>query len=113
MVFLEKLFKKPIIEEVLIACKWRCPDSLTVDIKSSADGGYVIFIKNFPGCATQAENGKEIFKMVHDAVYTYLGIPREYQPYMETYFPPEEMRKEFNITIPEKFLNKGLIFQRT
>ncbi len=80
---------------------------------NSEDGGYWAEVKNLPGCITQADNGTELFQMVNDAVYTYLDVPEEYIPFVPTYFPPEEVRKNLNIKIPESFLKKELVFQRS
>lgn len=104
--------KKDIVPEVLIAYKYKVPDNIDVFIRQSEDGGYVIDIKNLKGCITQAENGKEIFEMVNDALYTYLEIPTHYQPYMPTFFPTENVRKQFNIKIPKEYLEKELSIQR-
>jgi len=105
--------KKEIIPQVLIAYKWRFPERLEVSINSSKDGGYIVYVNSFPRCVTQAETGRELFEMVHDAVYTYLEIPQEYQPYMPTFFPPEELREKLNIKIPEKYLKEKMVLQRT
>ena len=108
------LFKKDeIIPEILITYKWRCPDEIEVSIKSSEDGGYIAYINNLPGCITQAENGEELFEMIHDSIYTYLEVPRRYQPFMPTYFPPEDLRQQLNIKIPEKYLKDKFVLQRT
>ena len=106
-------WKKKIIPQVLIAYKWRFPERIKVSIKPSQEGGYIAYIDNFPGCMTQAETGQELFEMVNDALYTYLEIPKEYQPYMQTFFPPEELRNELSIKIPEKYLREGFVLQRT
>lgn len=112
--FLHKIFNKGRIEpEVIIALRGRIPDSLDVVIKNSEDNGYWVDIKNLPGCFTQAENGKELFEMVNDAVYTHLDVPKKYVPFMPTFFPPEEVRKKFEIKIPSSFLEKNIILQRT
>lgn len=105
--------KKEIIPQVLVAYKWRFPDKIEVSIKPSEDGGYIGVVNNLPGCITQAENGGELFEMVHDALYTYLEIPNHYQPYMPTFFPPEELRKQLNIKIPEKYLKDAFVLRRT
>lgn len=105
--------KKEIISQVLIAYKWRFPEKLEISVNPSKDGGYIAYINNFPGCITQAETGQELFEMVNDALYTYFEIPKEYQPYMPTFFPPEELRNELNIKIPEKYLRKRFVLQRT
>jgi len=107
------LFRTRVILEALIAYKGRFPEELEVSIKPSQDKGYVIYVKNLPGCVTQAETGQEIFEMVNDAVYTYLQIPESYQLYMPAFFPPESERKEFNINIPAKYLKEDIVFQRT
>lgn len=107
-----RFFQKEIAPEVLIAYKWKLPDVLDVSIKPSEDGGYFVDVKNLSGCVTQAETGKEIFEMVNDAVYTYLGIPERYKAYMPTFFPPENVRKQFDIKIPTKFLEENLILKR-
>ncbi len=105
--------KNEIIPEILVAYKWRCPDKIEVSIQSSKDGGYVAHVNNLPGCMTQGENGEELFEMVNDSVYTYLEIPRHYQPYMPTFFPPEDVRKQLNMKIPDKYLNDKFVLQRT
>ena len=86
--------KKEIVPEVLTALRWKCPDEVKVIIKKSEDGGYFAMVENLPGCVTQAETGQELFEMVNDAVYTYLEIPKQYIPYMPTFFPTEEIRNE-------------------
>lgn len=108
------LFKKEeITSQATVAYKWRFPEHLQVSIKLSQDGGYIAKIENLPGCITQAETGKELFEMVHDAVYTYLRIPTSYQPYMPTFFPPEELRQKLSIKIPSQYLQGQLILERT
>lgn len=105
--------KEEIVQEVLMAYRWRFPEKLEVSLQSSKDGGYVACVKDFPGCITQAENSQEIFEMMHDAIYTYLQIPSRYQPYMPIFFPPEELRKQLKIKIPDKFLRENIVLQRT
>ncbi|MBU4056375.1 type II toxin-antitoxin system HicB family antitoxin [Patescibacteria group bacterium] len=107
------IFKEDIITEVLIANKGKFPDNISVSIAPSQDGGYIVNINELPGCITQAENGKEIFEMVNDALYAYFEVPKDYQPFMPVFFPPENERKQFNIEIPNQYLNKNLVFQRT
>lgn len=105
--------KKEVIPQVLIAYKWRFPESIKVSIKQSQEGGYIAYVDNFPGCMTQAETGQELFEMVNDALYTYLEIPKEYQPYMQTFFPPKELRDKLSIKIPEKYFREGFVLQGT
>ena len=104
---------RKIVPEVLFALRGRFPERIDVAVHDSEDGGYWIEIKNLQGCITQADTGIELFQMVNDAIYTYLDIPEEYTPFVPTYFPPEELRKNLNIKIPESFLQKDIVFQRT
>lgn len=106
------VFGKEIVQEVLIAHKYKFPSTISVSIKPSEDGGYIVNITDLKGCVTQAENGKELLEMVNDAIYTYLEIPREYQPYMPVFFPSEEQRKQFNIEIPKQYFDKNLVLQK-
>lgn len=110
---LYNLFKEDIIQEVLIANKGKFPDNISVSITPSQDRGYIVNITDLPGCITQAENGKEIFEMVNDALYTYFEVPKDYRLFMPVFFPSENERKQFNIEIPKQYLNKNLVFQRT
>ena len=114
--FLTKLhnliFKEDIIPEVLIAYKYKFPDNISVFIKSSQDGGYIVNINELRGCITQAENGNDVFEMVNDALYTYFEVPKHYQPFMPVFFPPEEQRKLFNIEVPKQYLDKNLVLQK-
>ncbi len=106
------IFRKKVVPEVKIALVGKFPDNLDVKIGLSRDGGYFAEIRNLPGCITQAQNGKELFEMVNDAVYTYLDVPTEYVPFVPTFFPSEEIRKAFDIKIPEKYLKEELKFAR-
>ena len=113
-----KFFKNPfksrkIVPGVLFALKGRFPEKADIVVHSSEDGGYWAEIKNLPGCITKAENGTELFEMINDAIYSYLDVPEEYIPFVPTYFPPEETRKNINIKIPENFLKKEIVFQRS
>lgn len=105
--------RKKIVPEVLTAYRWRVPDEIEVSVKASKDGGYIAYVKNLQGCVTQGETGEELFEMVNDAVYTYLQVPEEYRLYMPTFFPPEDVRQELGMKIPERFLEKDFTLQRT
>lgn len=104
--------KEKIVLEALVSYKWRFPEKLNVSLKASAEGGYIAYVEDLPGCITQAETGKELFEMVNDAIYTYLQIPEQYQIYMPVFFPPENTRKELNIEIPVKYLKESVLLQR-
>jgi len=105
-------FQKKIVRECLVAYHSRIPDSLDVKIRESKDGGYWVEISNLSGCMTQVDKGEELFEMVNDAVLTYFEIPQEYAPYLPVFLPPMEIREQFKIEIPAKFLNSQLILQK-
>ncbi len=110
--FFKRIFSdQQIVPEVRIAIMGELPDKIAVEFHKSKDGGYWAEIKNLPGCITQANSGQELFEMVNDAVYTYYDVPEKYFPYIQTYLPPEDIRKEMRIKIPDKFLNKELGFK--
>lgn len=96
--------KQEVVPQTLTAYKWRLPEELSVSLGRSKDGGYIVSVDNVPGCITQAETGQELFAQVNDALYTYFEIPKIYQPYMPIFLPPENLRSELNIHIPEKYL---------
>ena len=112
MINFDFLFKKEVVPEVLTALRWKFPDRINVTIKKSEDGGYFAVIENFSGCITQAETGQELFEMINDAIYTYLDVPLQYIPYLPSFLPPEEVRKKFNIEIPETFLGQEIALQQ-
>jgi predicted RNase H-like HicB family nuclease len=84
------LFTKKIDQELVLALRWKLPESLNVTFQKAEEGGFNVVINNFPGCFTQADNEKQVFEMVNDAVLTYLDIPEEYQPYMPSFFPEDD-----------------------
>lgn len=94
------IFRKRIIPEVLLSYKIKLPDKISVVIKNIGDDYYFVRITDLQDCVTQAK-AEEIFEMVNDAIYTYFEIPQEYQPFVQTYIPPENIRKELKIKIPE------------
>jgi predicted RNase H-like HicB family nuclease len=108
------LYKK-IRTDKKIELQKKFPDNLFVEIEPFDDGeGYYIRVKNLEGCntSTRSKDSKDIFEMINDAVYTYLEIPEDYQPFMPTYLPLEDVRKEFEEGIPADFLNKILTLSR-
>jgi predicted RNase H-like HicB family nuclease len=79
------------------------PGELTVDIYPSKDGGLVCEIKTFQGCLTQGNNLFELMEMIHDAVYTYLEIPKKYLRHMPIYNPSAKMAHDFSgFPLPSK-----------
>lgn len=84
------IFGKKIDQDVVLALKWKLPEKLDVALQKAEEGGFNIIIKTFPGCFTQANDEKEVFEMVNDAVLTYLEIPEEYQPFMPSFFPEDD-----------------------
>jgi predicted RNase H-like HicB family nuclease len=108
----ERLFSSPIDPEALVALRYKMPVSLSVSIHKDPSGKYVAKINKFNSLSrpltTQAQTGSELFEMVNDAVFTALDIPENYRPYMTAFFPPDEIRDQFAIKIPDKYLDKQL-----
>lgn len=109
MLMLQKLVSRKTVDpDVLFALKWKKPDTLQVYIQRT-DEGYFAKVTNLEGnVVTQAQTGLELFEMVNDAVYTYLEIPEQYRETLGYFMPPANVREQFKIEIPKKYLNKNL-----
>jgi predicted RNase H-like HicB family nuclease len=57
---------------------------------------------------TEADTGQELFEMLNDAIYEYLDIPTQYRELLGYYLPPENVREELKVAIPDKYLNKRI-----
>ena len=113
--FMFNFWFKKIRTDKKIELQKKFPDTLLVEIEPFDDGeGYYIQVKNLEGCntSTRSKDSKELFEMINDAVYTYLEVPEEYQLFMPTYLPLENVRKEFEEGIPADFLNKTLMLSK-
>lgn len=78
----------------------------TMIIKPSPEGGYVVNIKELPGCLTQGETLEEAIEMIEDAKQAWIDIAL--QDNLEIPEPTtEEYSGKFNIRIP-KSLHKDL-----
>lgn len=98
--------------ELIVAFNSRIPNEISVNIYPSKDGGYIAEVKDIDHCLTQVESGKDLVKMVNDAMHTSLDIPEEYRDYVVSYLPPKEVQEKFDIKIPGKYLNRELIMQK-
>ena len=88
------------------------PRHITVKVERSADGGFYVQVKSFPGCVTQADSLSELIEMLNDAVRVYFEIPKAYLPFMPTYlplikdaqrldiFPIQERKTELKLDLP-------------
>jgi len=114
MSFIDFLFriKEPIRPELIVAFNSKIPDSITVRIYPSKDGGYIAAIENIDNCVTQSDSGKEMIEMVNDAMHTSLGIPEEYKNLVTHFQPSQEIIEEFGMTIPDKYLNRNFIMEK-
>lgn len=91
------------------ALLWKTPDQIQVLIRKS-DDGYFAKLVNFEkdNVITEAETGQELVEMVNEALYDHLGIPKVYREAMGYFLPPESVREEMKIKIPNKYLNKEI-----
>lgn len=100
--------KKHVDQDVLFALKWKKPQTIEVMIRKT-DDGYFAKVVNLDGnVVTQAKTGLELFEMVNDAIYEYLEIPYQYRESLGYFMPPEDVRDQFKIEIPKKYLNKNV-----
>jgi hypothetical protein len=107
----------PVDPEVLTALRFKLPQALVVSIHEDPSGQYVAKVQDKDRIAfgkplvTEGETGQELFEMVNDVVFTILDIPENYREYMTTFSPPENIRQELAIKIPDKYLDKefGLV----
>lgn len=106
---LDKLLgKKRIDPDVLFALEWKKPSKITVRIER-AGNGYFAVVTNIGGnVVTQAEDGMRLVEMVNEAVYDYLDIPVQYRAELGFFMPPEEVREQFQLEIPKKYLGKEI-----
>lgn len=52
------------------------PEKLDVKIEITPDGYFVLSSETLPGFITEANNGKELMRMVNDAILTYYDVPK-------------------------------------
>jgi hypothetical protein len=95
--------------EIFRALLWKKPDHIQVLIRKS-DDGYFAKLVNFSddNVVTEADNGQELVEMVNEALYDYLDIPEIYRAEMGYFLPPEGVREEMKIEIPNKYLDQTL-----
>ncbi len=100
-------------EDELFALSWKKPEQLDVFIEE-ADGGYYAKINNYKGdnVSTWAPNGEELVRLVNELLYDYLEVPVSCREYYGYFLPPADVRKEFSIEIPQKYLNKEIKLAR-
>jgi len=107
-----RLFAPQVDRETLLALRYKLPVTLSVSISEDPSGKYVARISKSDvfhrDIVTEGETGQELFEMVNDAVFTALDIPEDYRGYMTVFSPPQEIRDQFAIKIPKKFLDKDL-----
>ena len=100
-------------EDELFALSWKKPEHLDVLIEK-ADGGYYAKINNYKGdnVSTWAPNGEELVRLENELLYDYLEVPVSCREYYGYFLPPADVRKEFSIEIPQKYLNKEIKLAR-
>jgi hypothetical protein len=98
----------PVDPETVVALRHKLPDKIFVSIHEDPAGKYVAKIEYIMGRAfsTEGETGDELIDMVNDAMFTVLGIPEPYRPYMGGFEPTEEVRKAIKADIPKQYLDR-------
>lgn len=63
---------------------------LTVAVAESMDGGYVGYVEELPGCATQGETMDELWESMHDVIPAFIeAMVREFREKQ----PPQHIGK--------------------
>lgn len=106
---LGRLFGEEIDQEELFALQWKVPSSISVFITRDPNGTYVAKVESSAHyfkrpIVTQGATGQELFEMVNDAVLTVIDIPESYRKSIGAFLPPDEVRNEMSITIPDRYL---------
>lgn len=69
-------FFVPAKHPAIIKSKYNIPTSLNMKIRFTNDGYFVLTCDELPGLITEAKDGKELIKMLNDAVLTYFDVPK-------------------------------------
>lgn len=56
--------------------KYGIPDRLSMKIRFTRDGYFVLTCNELPGLITEAKDGKELIYMFNDAVLSYFDVPK-------------------------------------
>ena len=67
----------PAVNPEEIKRKYGIPDELSLKIKMTADGWFIVTADDLPGLVTQARSHKELIEMFNDAVLTYYDVPKK------------------------------------
>jgi len=100
-------------KQKIVEYRGRIPKMLELVIVESQDGGYVIEIKNLPGCLSQTDRARDVFTCINNALYTYLEIPGQYASYFGPFLPEEGVVAQFADLVPANFVRGGMVIQTT
>ncbi|MCD4705428.1 hypothetical protein K8R66_05125 [bacterium] len=56
--------------------KYNIPSELSMKIRFTENGYFVLTCNELPGLITEAKNGKELIRMFNDAVLSYFDVPK-------------------------------------
>ncbi len=65
---------KPALE---IKKEYNIPNELSMKIRFTKDGYFILTCNELPGLITEAKNGKELVHMFNDAVLSYFDVPKQ------------------------------------
>ncbi|OGM71325.1 hypothetical protein A2897_00830 [Candidatus Woesebacteria bacterium RIFCSPLOWO2_01_FULL_44_24b] len=57
--------------------KYKLPKAVSVSLKKSRSGGFIVVLPEYPGAMSYAENLGELVNVVNDLVLTYFRVPRK------------------------------------
>lgn len=56
--------------------KYNLPNELNMRIRFTKDGYFVLTCDELPGLITEAKDGRELVRMLNDAILTYFDVPK-------------------------------------
>lgn len=82
--FFQKLFRKfiPAKDPTVIIKEYGIPESITVQVRRTPTGQFVIASPELPGLISQSDDLKHIVEMYNDAILTYFDVPKRESDYI-------------------------------
>ena len=76
---LYKLFRVffPHQHPALVKRKYGIPETVSLNVRLTSDGWFIVTSPELPGLVTQAKNHKELIEMVNDAILCYFDVPKK------------------------------------
>lgn len=80
----------------------------TIELWRASEGGWVVRVKELPGCVSQGETAEEALTMIQDAMRGWLEVALEYGDPIPEPRPEEEYSGKFVVRVP-RTLHRELV----